>query len=368
MPQLTIVVEQVLAPVPGGTGRYAAQIAAALARTAPADWTVRSAVAWHRDVSAARVDGVRGPHRLPAGARVLNEAWLYGLPPWPAGDSVHATTPLAPGVRSPWLRRRRLTVTVHDTVPWTHPETLTPRGVSWHRRMIDRAVRFADAIVVPTAAVAAELADLFPAAADRISPIPHGVTALDVPPDADARADRMRLPEQYVLSVATVEPRKGLDVLVAAMAEVPGAELVLTGQAGWGAVDLGSWADAAGVPQSRIHTLGRLDDADLAVVLGRAGVLAVPSRAEGFGLPVLEGMAAGVAVVSSDAPALVEVGGGATVVVPVGDRDALADALRSVLDDEALAQRLRAAGRVRAGAFSWDRAGAQLWALHAALS
>ena len=167
-------------------------------------------------------------------------------------------------------------------------------------------------------------------------------------------------PSEYVLSVATVEPRKGLDVLVAAMAEVPGAELVLTGQAGWGAVDLGSWADAAGVPQSRIHTLGRLDDADLAVVLGRAGVLAVPSRAEGFGLPVLEGMAAGVAVVSSDAPALVEVGGGATVVVPVGDRDALADALRSVLDDEALAQRLRAAGRVRAGAFSWDRAGAQL--------
>src|SRR5690606_41453910 len=63
--------------------------------------------------------------------RALVAAWEAGIPLWPGGDAVHAPTPLAPP-RSP--RGRTLSVTVHDTVPWTHPETLTPRGVSWHRR------------------------------------------------------------------------------------------------------------------------------------------------------------------------------------------------------------------------------------------
>jgi glycosyltransferase involved in cell wall biosynthesis len=110
--------------------------------------------------------------------------------------------------------------------------------------------------------------------------------------------------------------------------------------------------------------LGRVGDADLAAVLAGATALVAPSRAEGFGLPVLEAMAAGVPVVSSDAPALVEVGGGATVVTPVGDADALARALADVVADDDLRHSLAERGRLRAADFSWSAVATRLWALY----
>jgi glycosyltransferase involved in cell wall biosynthesis len=149
----------------------------------------------------------------------------------------------------------------------------------------------------------------------------------------------------------------------------PGASsvpLLVVGQPGWGGVDVASLAAEAGI-SSRVRVLGRLPDDDLAVVLHRAAVLVAPSRSEGFGLPVLEAMAAGVPVVSSDAPALEEVGGGATVTVPVGDDAALADALAEVLRSAQLRERLSAAGRERAADFSWTAAADRLWQLYTGL-
>ena len=361
MPELTVVVEQCLAPVPGGTGRYAREITAALAAAPPPGWRVRTVSAWHRELGPAMIPGADGPHRLPAGHRVLSRLWERGLPPWVSGSSVHATTPLAPGRRNP------LVVTVHDAVPWTHPETLTPRGVSWHKVMVGRAMARADAVVVPSVAVADDLAGLFPASADRLHVIGHGVTALDPPADSRARRARWNLPERYVLTVATLEPRKGLDVLIRAMA-LPasgGAQLVVVGPTGWGGVDLAAVVAAAGLAPGRWQALGRVDDADLAAVLDGAGVLAAPSRAEGFGLPVLEAMAAGVPVICSDAPALVEVTGGAAVVVRRDDPAALAGAIAGVLGDRLAATELVAKGRSRAAAFSWPAAAAAVWDLHA---
>jgi len=364
MPELTVVVEQCLAPVPGGTGRYAREITAALAASPRPGWRVRTVSAWHRDVQPAVITGADGPHRLPAGHRVLSRLWERGLPPWVSGSSVHATTPLAPGRRNP------LVVTVHDAVPWTHPETLTPRGVSWHRVMVGRAMARADAVVVPSAAVADDLAGLFPAAADRVHVIGHGVTALDPPADAVARRARWQLPDRYVLAIATLEPRKGLDVLIRALAlpAAGDAPLVVVGPTGWGDVDLAAVAVAAGLPADRWQALGRVDDTDLAAVMGGAGVLAAPSRAEGFGLPVLEAMAAGVPVICSDAPALVELAGAAAVVVRRDDPVALARAIAEVLGDQAAATELSAKGRARAAEFSWPAAARAVWDLHAGRS
>lgn len=360
MPELTVIVEQCLAPVPGGTGRYAREITAAMAAAPPPGWTVRTVTAWHRDTTAARIPGAVGPQRLPAGHRVLSELWRRGLPPVLRGAAVHASTPLAPS------RRHGLVVTVHDAVPWTHPETLTPRGVAWHRVMVGRAARDADAIVVPSLAVADDLAGLFPAAAERIHVVGHGVTALPAPVDAAGRRRRLGLPDGYVLIIATLEPRKGLDVLVQAMAlpAVGDAHLVVVGPAGWGGVDVAAVAATEGLPADRLHVTGRLDDTDLAAVLAGAAVLAVPSRAEGFGLPALEAMAAGTPVVCADAPALVELVAGAGLVVPREDPAALADALGQVLGDAAAAAELVAAGRTRAAGFSWSAAAATLWSLH----
>lgn len=366
MPELTLIAEQCLAPVPGGTGRYAAQIGAALAATAPPGWTVRSVTAWHRDISAARITGVAGPRRLPSGRRALAALWERGLPPWPAGDSVHATTPLAPARRG-----APVVAMVHDVVPWTHPETLTPRGVAWHRVMIGRLAKSADAIVVPSHAVADDL-DRLLRIGDRLHVIPHGVTALPLPAapgDSSRRRSELGLPETYVLTLSTLEPRKGLDVLVHAMASpaLAGRTLVVVGQPGWGSVDLTAVASAAGVQPERIRALGWLNDHDLAVVLDGAAVLAVPSRAEGFGLPILEGMASGVPVVHSAVSALTEIAGGAAMGgVPVGDSVALADALAAILDDPLIAARLRDAGLSRAAEFTWELSAGRHWQLHQA--
>lgn len=347
--------EQLLAPIPGGTGRYTRELLAALAATAPPGWTVRGVTAWHRDRSPATVDGVLGPRRLPLPRRGLTAVWERGAPLWPGGDTVHAPTPLAP----PRKRAGRgLVVTVHDTVPFTHPETLTPRGASWHRAAIRRAMRHADAVVVPTDAVAEELWSYAPGPA-RIHKIGHGVPeTLLREPSAEETArvvEALRLPESYVLAVGTIEPRKGLDVLVEAMAlpKAPDLPLVIAGPAGWGFVD---------VSGDGVRLLGRITDAELAVVLRRAAVLAVPSRAEGFGLPVLEAMAVGTPVVHSDAPALVEVAGGTGVTVPRGDPYALAEALR-----DTAGQPPAPAARQRAGEFGWAAAAGSLWILHSGL-
>ncbi|MGH3438578.1 MAG: glycosyltransferase family 4 protein [Sciscionella sp.] len=361
MPELVVLAEQLLAAVPGGTGRYTGQLAAALARTAPMGWTVTGVVARHRDVEAARIDGVAGPRVLRLPPRALITAWDRGLPPLLGGDSVHAPTPLAPP------RGRGLVVTVHDTVPWTHPETLTARGASWHRRAIGRAMRRADAVVVPTGAVASELRGYLPGAAP-VEVIGHGVSAAVAAPAADSEgiAERLALPDRYVLAVGTVEPRKGLDVLIKAMSMPAGPDvpLVVAGPQGWGGVRLAEIAIRCGLPVSRLRVLGRLTDRQLAVTLRRAAALAVPSLAEGFGLPLLEGMAAGVPVVHSDAPALVEVAGGSGLAVPRGDAAALARALRSVLAEPAASGRRVAAGRARAARFTWDAAAAATWEVH----
>jgi glycosyltransferase involved in cell wall biosynthesis len=358
VPELVVLTDQLLAPVPGGTGRYTRELAAALAVTAPDGWTVTGVVARCADPSAARIEGVEGPRMLPVPRPVLARLWQRGVPLWPGGDAVHAPTPLSPTVVK---RGRTLVATVHDAVPWTHPETLTPHGAQWHRTMVSRLMRKAGAVVVPTEAVAKELA-VHAAGSANVHVIGHGVPdALAVEPaDADAVAQRLALPPRYVLAVGTLEPRKGIDVLIDAMAlpEAPDLPVLLVGATGWGEVDVSS---------ERVRSLGPLTDADLAVVLRRASVLAVPSLAEGFGMPLLEAMAVGVPVVHSDVPALVEVADGAGFVARRGDPKSLVAALRTVVGDPAAARAAVHRGRARAADFSWRGAAEAVWNVHLGL-
>jgi glycosyltransferase involved in cell wall biosynthesis len=275
----------------------------------------------------------------------------------------------APTLLFPPRGGRPLVVTIHDAVPWTHPETLTGRGVRWHRRMAARAARTADLLVVPTRAVRDELARRLPIG-ERTLVVGEGVPArLVVPPDADARAARLGLPTGgYLAMVGTLEPRKGLDVLLAALARrsAPALPLFVAGPTGWGRPVAVALAERLGLSR-RVHLLGRLDDPDLAVLTARATASVLPSRAEGFGLPLLEAMHLGTPVVASDVPALVEVAGGAALCVPVGDPQALADALSRVAGDAALRESLSRAGRLRAGAYSWEAAARTLWAAYVGL-
>jgi glycosyltransferase involved in cell wall biosynthesis len=363
--RIALVAEQLLAPVPGGIGRYTRELGAALARTAAAGDSVTGWTAWHRDLQAARIDAVDGPQRLRLPRRALAAAWSRGLGPAPRGaDVVHV-----PSLLVPPRRATPLVVSIHDAVPWTHPETLTAHGARWHVKMAERAVASGAAIGVLTRVVGDELLAVLPGlTADRIHVLGAGVSPalLAEPSQAQTAETRRRyeLPDRFLLSLATLEPRKGLDVLVHALALLgTGAPpLVVAGQPGWGGVDLAATAQEYGA--RHVYALGKISDDDLAVVLRSASALVAPSRAEGFGLPVAEAMAVGTPVICSDAPALVEVAGGAALITPVGDPRALADAIDSLTSDDELRERLSAAGRERAVDYRWDAVASRAWRLY----
>ena len=379
MTTLRVVVDQILAPVPGGIGRYTSELTRALVATAPRGCDVQGVVAAHPQAEYDRltdlVPGLSGLAKSPLGRRELAVAWQTGLVGLPGKGMVHATSLLAPlGRHDRDLDPGDQTVvTIHDTVPWTHPETLTPRGVRWHKAMTKRAFRHADAVVVPTHAVASELVELFPFG-DRVRVVGGAVSDdLRVPADADAVADELGLPDRYVLSVGTVEPRKGLEPLIRALAhpDAPDLPLLVVGPEGWGDVRVADVAAAAGLAPERVRTLGFVTDAQLAVLLQRASVFVFPSLAEGFGLPVVEALSLGTPTIVSDAPALVEVADEAAVVVPRLDAEGyperLAQAMFQVVSDLELSSRLGIAGLDRARAFSWRDSADKVWQLHADL-
>jgi glycosyltransferase involved in cell wall biosynthesis len=369
--RVALITEQLLAPVPGGVGRYTRELGAALAATAGDTDSVSGWTAWHRDLAGAQIAGVAGPRRLALPRRALSAAWARGLGPAPRmADIVHAPSPLLPPRRG-----RPLVVTIQDTVPWTHPETLTAHGARWHRTMAERAVATGAVITATSHTVAEEL----PRVLRGLNPDCVRVLGAGIPPalsrepgqeDVTAVQRRLALPERYVLSLATLEPRKGLDVLLAALARLGSAapSLLVVGQPGWGGIDVSSAAIAAGLSSGTVRALGWLPDAELAVVLRAATALVAPSRAEGFGLPVAEAMALGVPAIISSAPALVEVAGGAALVTAIGDDRALAEAIETLTNDEALRARLVAAGRVQAARYDWRAVAGRAWALYRELA
>lgn len=369
MTTLTVVAEQLAARVPGGIGRYTASLLPELIRAAPAGWQVEALVAGHpqavADDLAARFPGLAGVRRLPYPPRLLPELWRRGIPGTMPRGRVHAASALAP-----LSARSHTVVSLHDAVPWTHPETLTPHGAAWHRAMGRRAARYADGIAVLTQAVADQLAEVEDFG-DRLHVVPPAVSpTLVLPDDADGRAAALGLPERYVLTVGTLEPRKALGALIEAMASpaAPPLPLVVVGPTGWGGVSVTDAAARAGLGPDRVLPLGFLSDADLAVAYDRATVFAFPSLAEGFGLPVLEAFSFGTPVVTSDDPALVEVAAGGALVVtrePAASYPIrLAESIRSLVEYPGDAARHASAGLSRAADFSWRATADAVWGLH----
>lgn len=324
-------VGQLLQPVPGGIGRYVRHLVDALPG-AGVDVASFAAgpdpgVPGYRDLGQPT-----GPARYELWHRFRRPA--VRVP----GDVVHATS-----LAVPPPGRRPLVVTVHDIVFLRAPEHLTKRGVAFHRRGLEIARREGATIVVPTDYGRGDLAreGVDPA---HVHVAPHGVEAPDLggTPPVDG---------PYLLFVGTIEPRKGVLDLVEAhqrlRASHPDLQLVLAGPKGWGAPpDL----DRPGVV-----VVGALSDEALDAAYRHAVAFALPSRYEGFAFPVVEAMARGCPVVTSDAACLPEVGGGTTLVVPTGDVSALTDALDGIVRS---GSPLVDAARERAAEFTWERSAA----------
>ncbi|MCW2777920.1 MAG: putative Glycosyltransferase [Frankiales bacterium] len=236
----------------------------------------------------------------------------------------------------PPLRRAAGVVTVHDLAFLHHTDTVSTASARY-RTLVPRSVARASVVLTPSQAVAEQVRDAYDPAVPVVA-VPHGVD----PAWGEPQPRPEGLPAEYVLFVGTLEPRKDLRTLLAAHRLVPGAPpLVLVGPPGWG-----EQVDVAGCV-----TPGFLDDAALRSVVAHASGLVLPSRDEGFGLPVLEALAAGTPVLASDLPVLREVGGDVVAYAAPGDAEAFADGLRRVLADPG-DPGLR---RARAAAFTWAR-------------
>jgi len=248
-----------------------------------------------------------------------------------------------------------LVVTVHDLAFLDDPGHSTARGIRFFTRAVELARQDARLVCCPSQdTIDACLAYGFDPG--RLRLVPWGVDATRV---AAGEVERVRatyrLDQPFVLWTGTVEPRKNLPTLLDAFRRLDrhGLELVLVGPKGWNE-DLRSHL---GTAAGRVRTLGFVPEEDKRALYAAASVFCLPSRQEGFGLPVLEAMAQGAPVVTSAGTATAEVAGDAARLVDPADADALATALADVLDDPAEAARMAAASLQRVTAFPWSRTG-----------
>ena len=263
----------------------------------------------------------------------------------PDADLAHLTMAFCPQRRGmPQLSM------IHDVFPFSHPDLFTARGVKVMQAGMTRVLERADLIVTPSAASAERLVE-HGGSAEQIRVVPHGATPRDFTDEEVAVVrERLGLPERFVMFAGTVEPRKNLDVLLAAMDEIDeDVVLALVGPTGWG--EINERLNTA--PSERVRVLGWQSREDLLALMSAASAVCMPSFAEGFGLPALEAMAQGTPVIHSECSALREVVGDTGSQVHSADVSGWATEMSAfVLDDDRSVEQGRAASK-RAESFSW---------------
>ena len=264
----------------------------------------------------------------------------------------------------PFSFARRRVLTIHDLTYLTHPHTAEPRLRERLDRAVRRSIAAADRVHCVSAHTAAEVSDLLGFDPARLDVIYNGLDPYlaAAPSEADlARLVDLDLPERFVLSVGTLQPRKNVLRTVEAVAALRrrGLELgmVHAGATGWIAKGDLERIDRTG--EDFLVRLGIVDDGLLRALYARAAVLAAVSEAEGFLLPMIEAMAHSTPVVTADASCMPEVAGGAAFLADPYDVGKIADALAQALEADSERERLIAAGRERAAGFDWDLAAAQ---------
>lgn len=254
-------------------------------------------------------------------------------------------------------------VTVHDLSVLLYPGWHPADRVALHERHFRRGVASADHVVVVSESVRREAIDALGLPPDRVTAIHNGIGEQfrPQPPQAvEAVRRKLGLPPRYLLAVGTIEPRKNVGLLLRAFCDLPAdlraaCPLVLAGGWGWKSDPERERFEAEARHRGVMH-LGYVDDVDLPGLYAGAAALFYPSFYEGFGLPPVEMLACGGAVVASTAAAVREVVGGHALLLDPHDFDGWRDAMRRVIAEPGSLDAFRRGGIAHAGGFTWAEA------------
>ena len=356
-----------------GIGRLTRElIAAILARPTPHQFKL-FVMGSGEGVQQVPVASLVAPLVAPITDRWFHRLWFKANLPlpvqWFAGpcELYHATDFVLP----PTLPRTPTVLTVHDLSFERDPASAVPTLISFLRKVVPASAHRATHIVADSHATARDLTEIYDIAPEKITTIHSGVhPRFQVDPASLGEARQLRAKYQlgdapYILTVGTLQPRKNHLNLVRAVAKLSRpVNLVISGGKGWLYDDVVSEVQTLGLSE-RVKFIGYADDADLPALYRAAAAFAFPSLYEGFGLPLLEAMASGVPVVTSNVSSLPEVAEGVGLLVNPRDVDGLAAALDQALHDEHWRTQAIPAGVARAREFTWDRAAQQLLDVYA---
>lgn len=339
--------------LPGGTGRVAVDLAAALSRRD--DIEVEGISAWHLSQPSVNYQPSIDVRKLPLPRPLLYEAWTRSpMPRLNATEHhiVHSTTIVAPPSSA-----APLVVNVHDLAFRRFPERFPKRSRRLFERAWQRVLERADAVLCPSAATSA---DLLAAGLDahRLHLVPLGHDPLAVTAEAAQKVrQQFGLKGGFILAAGTLEPRKNIPTLIEAfnnIASISDEQLVLAGPTGWGITPEELLKPLDERTKKRVRIIGEVTAPQLAALYTEASAFCYPSLLEGFGLPVLEAMSYGTPVVTSKGTATEEVVGEAALKVDPTSVNEVSDALKFLLTNEIEARELANRGYERSKLFRWD--------------
>lgn len=335
----------------GGIGRYTQELIAALEQCNLALTTLQTDA----------VAGLPNPVRL-TGARLLPGLLTLGQPQigWQAWRRnlalVHDPTGVVPLLLTPAKR----VATIHDVIPYIYPQTSSHLDWLIYRFWLPVAIRWLDAIITDSQQSRADIAHHLSVPLEKINVIPLAAHPRYRPLEQAAMQPalaRQQIAFPYILSVGALTARKNLPRLLEAFAQLrawsPTWKLVVVGARTWKYSPIFDTVQRLGLEEA-LHFTGFVPEEDLPALYNGADLFIFPSLYEGFGLPVLEAMACGTPVITSNVASLPEVAGDAAILIDPYKSDAIAAAMHRVLSDSTLAADLRERGMARASQFSWE--------------
>ena len=349
-----------LAQTKTGIGHYTFELAQALAALAPSDQ--------FEIVSPAPFTELDQP--LPSNLRLVSLPvngwkrrlwWSITLPRYSAQAGLslfHGTN-----FELPYWARCPTVLTIHDLSLLLFPDTHEKRLVRRARLKLPRVARKADAIVTPSETVKAEVCEHLGIAAEKVFAIPEAARRSFYRvsrSESAAVLERLGVESDFILFVGTIEPRKNVLNLVRAFEELVRGnssrlQLVIAGKAGWLSQELDAYLESSAI-RERVLFTGHVSDDELRALYSSCRVFVYTSLYEGFGLPLLEAMACGAPVVTSNVPSIVETVGNAARLVSPYDAHDIAQGVKSLIENEAEREERSAAGTRHAENFSWQRA------------